>query len=136
MPTQYPIEFLVLGTPVSLQGKAASKSAWKNLVSGCSESAFPAGSPYCHGPLSVKIYYFSAAEMQGDIDNIVKPILDALCQRIYEDDKVIANVSVRRIGPGQPTSVQNPSSVLISAMTSPPPIVYINISNDPYGEPL
>lgn len=34
--------------------------------------------PAFQGPVAATIFYFPSAAMQGDIDNIVKPILDAL----------------------------------------------------------
>lgn len=74
--------------------------------------------------------------MVGDIDNIVKPILDALCTRVYVDDHQVATVLVRKIEPGQAVATTNPSPTLVSALTGIKPLVHINISDDPGGEPL
>jgi crossover junction endodeoxyribonuclease RusA len=74
--------------------------------------------------------------MQGDIDNIVKPILDAMCGIAYVDDQCVAGVTVRKIEPGQPVQVTNPGPILTNALTSAKPLVYVRISDDPYGEPL
>lgn len=36
--------------------------------------------------MSVTIFYFPDGKMDGDIDNIIKPILDAMSAHIYIDD--------------------------------------------------
>lgn len=136
MSVSFPVEFLVAGTPVSLQGSSAGKNAWKALVRAASMGPCPAGTTLAQCPLRASIYYFCAAPMEGDVDNIVKPILDAMCGTVYEDDQCIANVTVRKIEPGQPIQVRNPSAALALALTSPKPIVFIRVSNDPYSEPL
>jgi Holliday junction resolvase RusA-like endonuclease len=76
----FPLEFIVSGTPVSLQAKRGeSRTAWKDRVRHASSSSLPEGHFATDAPISVTLFYFPAAEMEGDIDNIVKPILDALC---------------------------------------------------------
>lgn len=131
------LEFNVPGEPVSLQTRnRAAKAAWKQKVSASSEAAFPIGTETLQEALAIAIYYFSAINMQGDIDNIVKPILDALCNRVYLDDKYVAMVVVRKIDPGQAVVTTNPTTTLVSALTGPKPIVYIRISDDPMSVTL
>jgi crossover junction endodeoxyribonuclease RusA len=75
------LEFVVTGTPVSLQAKRPeSRTAWKDRVKQASYASLPESHFSADGPISVTLFYFPAAEMQGDLDNIVKPILDALCR--------------------------------------------------------
>jgi Holliday junction resolvase RusA-like endonuclease len=38
-------------------------------------------------PLAITIFYFPREQMEGDLDNIVKPILDALEKHIYMNDR-------------------------------------------------
>jgi crossover junction endodeoxyribonuclease RusA len=136
MATPFPLEFVVAGTPVSLQGSSRGRNAWKAIVNAASQACCPAGMVPTQAPLCVSIYYFCAGPMQGDIDNIVKPILDAMCGTAYVDDQCVAAVNVRKIEPGQPIQVTNPSRILSNALTSTKPLVYVRISDDPYGEPL
>lgn len=105
-------------------------------VSSASEAAFPIGTPPLQEALAVAIYYFPAAAMQGDIDNIVKPMLDALCNRVYVDDKDVAMVVVRKIEPGQAVVTTNPTPMLVSTITGPKPMIYIRISDDPMSVTL
>ncbi len=39
--------------------------------------------------------------MQGDVDNIVKPILDALSKHIYNDDGQVERIWVQKFEPGR-----------------------------------
>jgi crossover junction endodeoxyribonuclease RusA len=136
MALPFPLEFIVPGTPVSLQGSPRGRNAWKALVNQISQANCPADITQNQVPLHVSIYYFCAAPMQGDVDNIIKPILDAMCGTAYVDDQCVASLIVRKVEPGQPVQVTNPSPILANALTSAKPLVYIRVSDDPYGESL
>lgn len=74
--------------------------------------------------------------MAGDIDNIVKPILDALIGTAYHDDQVIERVLSQKFEPEVDWSFDAPTERLsaaldaISASDEPAPAVYIRIDND------
>ena len=68
--------------------------------------------------------------MDGDIDNIVKPILDALKSIVYLDDKVIERVLVQKFEPEIPKSFTDPSDQLALVLETQPPVVYIRIDDD------
>jgi hypothetical protein len=96
----FPFEFNVFGTPVSLQAKrAVSRLAWKQRVKDASQTALPEGHFSTTNPLSVTLFYFPSSEMQGDVDNIVKPVLDALRQHIYQDDRQLSGFGFRNSNP-------------------------------------
>ena len=83
---EFPLEFVVAGTPVSLQTKRReSLDEWKVRVVEASRTVLPEGYFATDDPLAITLYYFPDYETQGDIDNIVKPILDALGRHIYVD---------------------------------------------------
>jgi hypothetical protein len=42
--------------------------------------------------MAITIFYFPAEPMEGDIDNIVKPILDSLIGHFYHDDHQVERV--------------------------------------------
>ncbi|MBK1662041.1 RusA family crossover junction endodeoxyribonuclease [Paracraurococcus ruber] len=128
----FPLEFLVLGTPVSLQAKRpAARDAWKTRVKDASRAALPEGHFATTGPVTVTLYYFPDAEMQGDIDNIVKPILDALCQHVYNDDRQVERILVQKFEPGRIFQFKRPSSVLADALGSEKPLLYVRLGDDP-----
>lgn len=87
-------------------------------------------------PVAVTIFYFPAAPMAGDIDNIVKPILDALKGQAYRDDKMVERVVSQKFEPdtgwsfGSPTNQLTTALDAISAAEGPQPVVYIRIDDD------
>lgn len=71
--------------------------------------------------------------MQGDIDNIVKPILDALIPFIYMDDSQVERVWAQKFEPDRPIPLliaENPTAALSSILDAEPPALYIRIDND------
>ncbi|MEA2951057.1 MAG: crossover junction endodeoxyribonuclease RusA [Alphaproteobacteria bacterium] len=72
--------------------------------------------------------------MQGDVDNIVKLILDAMKRYIFIDDHQVERVVVQKFEPGNVFNFSNPSEVLIEALNSEKPLLYIRVSNDPFEE--
>jgi crossover junction endodeoxyribonuclease RusA len=129
----FPIEFLVKGTPVSLQAKRAeSRREWKERVKTASKSALPEDHFASEDRISVTLYYLPDEQMQGDVDNIVKPILDALCQHIYIDDTQVERVLVQKFEPGNIFEFSNPSATFARALEEAKPVLYVRVSNDPH----
>lgn len=89
------LEFLIERRPLSLQAKNRENlQQWKAFVS--SEAA-----KSWHLPLiSEKYLHISIVYLCGDappdVDNIVKPILDALVGLIYKDEEQVADVESHR----------------------------------------
>lgn len=129
---QFPLEFIVRGTPVSLQAsRAASKDAWKTRVKEASYSVLPEGHFSTDAAISVTLFYFPDTEMQGDVDNIVKPILDALSKHIYNDDRQVERVWVQKFEPGRIFQFASPSETLAEALTSEKPLLFVRLGDDP-----
>jgi crossover junction endodeoxyribonuclease RusA len=128
----FPIEFLVHGTPVSLQAKRAeSRTEWKERVKSASSTTIPDPHFASDGPISVTLYYLPDEPMQGDLDNIVKPILDALSRHIYLDDRQVERIVVQKFEPGSQYQFNEPGQALVKALEGDKPVLYIRISNDP-----
>ncbi|RVO43464.1 RusA family crossover junction endodeoxyribonuclease [Sinorhizobium meliloti] len=131
MELEFPIEFVVNGTAVSLQAKRrASVDQWKDRVKEHSRVALPEAHFATEEPIAVTLYYFPDTEMQGDVDNIVKPVLDALCRHIYVDDRQVERVSVQKFEPGRVFQFGAPSSTLETALSGRKPLLYVRLSND------
>ncbi|PZP46517.1 MAG: RusA family crossover junction endodeoxyribonuclease [Azospirillum brasilense] len=129
---EFPVEFIVQGTPVSLQAKRAeAREAWKVRVKEASYGSLPEGHFSTDGPISVTLFYFPAGKMQGDVDNIVKPVLDALCRHIYSDDHQVERVWVQKFEPGRLFEFRQPSQVLSEALSGQKPLLYIRLGDDP-----
>ncbi len=72
--------------------------------------------------------------MIGDIDNIVKPILDAMTPVIYLDDAQVERVVVQKFEPERIFSFLAPSAALKEALDAEGAAVYIRISDNPHEE--
>jgi crossover junction endodeoxyribonuclease RusA len=135
MQLSFPIEFLVHGTPVSLQAKRPeSRAEWKTRVKDASKVALPEAHFASEERMAVTLYYLPDEPMQGDIDNIVKPILDALSRHIYIDDTQVERVVVQKFEPGNVFSFHGPTDIFLKALEGSKPVVYVRVSNDPVEE--
>lgn len=131
--TIFPLEFFVPATPISLGASSASRERWKAEVAVCARrriSQITELSWLDERPLSAFLYYFSAVPMEGDIDNIVKPILDALIGVAYPNDRVIERVLVQKFEPDVDWSFDKPSEILVQALETSAPVVYIRLDDD------
>ena len=129
----FPLEFVVRGTPVSIQTKNANaRDEWKaRVLAGCREKVDPA----CFATselLTVVIYYFATDDAAGDVDNCVKLILDAMVPSIMQDDAQVESVVVRRYRPNMLARLTDPTDEVLSALRLHPPVVYVALYNDPY----
>ncbi|PZA10307.1 RusA family crossover junction endodeoxyribonuclease [Rhodopseudomonas palustris] len=135
MEIAFPIEFIVADTPVSLQAKRRqSLDQWKRQVISASRVALPEGHFATARPISAMLFYFPPTEMPGDIDNIVKPILDALGGHIYLDDRQVQRVVVQKFEPEGIFPFAAPSPTLEAALRGAKPVLYVRLSDDPFEE--
>ena len=127
------IEFLVVGTPVSLQSSnTKARVGWKALALSATEEEVDGGSwAFDEQRLSVTMFYFPQAEMQGDVDNIVKLTIDALVPRIYLNDSLVDRVLVQRFYPEDSATFESPSEKLLEAFARKEPILFIKIDEVP-----
>jgi crossover junction endodeoxyribonuclease RusA len=134
---RFPVEFVVEGTPVSLQARGRRRKSlreWQARVKKTSRTALPEGHFASESPIAVTLYYFPAAAMQGDIDNVVKPILDALSKHIYLDDYQVHRVLVQKFEPDNVFRFPSPSAALEDALARRKPALYVRLSDDPFED--
>ena len=63
---QFPLEFVVEGTTVSLQAKRReSIDRWKSRIVEASRPVLPEGHFATEAPLAITLFYFPDAEMEG-----------------------------------------------------------------------
>lgn len=80
------------------------------------------------------MYYFPRRRMQGDIDNIVKLVLDALARYVYVDDRQVERLVVQKFEPGNMFGFAEPSEAMASALFAGEPALYLRISDEPFEE--
>jgi len=69
-----------------------------------------------------------------DLDNILKPILDAMNGLVYDDDGQITDLHCHKRELGAVLNVPNPSAVLSSAHARSTPFVHIIVDYAPDQE--
>lgn len=91
----HPVELIVVGVPVSLQSKGKGRAAWKARVANEAHKIALVGVHPHTGPIRVCItYYYEGSS--PDVDNIIKPIQDALCGIVYVDDAQVEDTRCRK----------------------------------------
>ena len=84
--------------------------------------------------LAITLYYYPEERMVGDVDNIIKLTLDAMCRHIYLDDDQVERVVVQKFERNHVFAFTNPSETLAACMLGPKPALYVRLSNDPHEE--
>jgi len=132
---EFPLEFIVLGTPVSFQSpNKKSKKEWKERVKAASRAVLPDGHWATRRRLAVTLLYFPDGPMDGDIDNIVKLVMDALNRHIYMDDKQVERLVVQKFEPDNVFGFTSPSPTLEAALRGDKPLLYVRISDRPFED--
>jgi crossover junction endodeoxyribonuclease RusA len=129
-----PFEFLVTGTAVSLGASGGARAQWQQTVRTAAKQALPECAWLLTDPLAVTIYVFPNARLSGDVDNRIKPILDAMGGSVYVDDEQVERIVVQKFEPGRLFPFGAPSAVLSAALEAVEPIVYIRVTNDLYED--
>jgi crossover junction endodeoxyribonuclease RusA len=91
-----PFEFILDGPPVSQQARRRDRlRAWKVFVRQEAERYWPQGELPTAKPVMLRVTYFYDT-ISVDVDNIIKPIQDALIGLIYASDDQITDVLSRK----------------------------------------
>jgi Holliday junction resolvase RusA-like endonuclease len=91
-----PFDFVIEGPPVSQQTKNRARlQAWKQAVRQAAQNYWNAGDLPSADELTIVVtnFYEIAAP---DVDNIIKPIQDALKGLVYADDNQITDCHTRK----------------------------------------
>ena len=90
-----PFDFVVAGRAVSQRAKSsASRERWRLQIRAAAEAHWGDADPEA-GPLSVTVSYLSI-DPGVDVDNIPKPILDALKGLVFADDEQVIDLQCRK----------------------------------------
>src|SRR5579863_3434021 len=86
-------EFCVHGRPRSGRSRnRAELMAWRRLVAAAATAAWPAGQLPVSVPVLLRITHY-AQRQRADMDNIIKPIQDALQGIAYTNDRLVSDVT-------------------------------------------
>ena len=130
----FPFEFMIQDTPRSLQTKNnKAREAWEKKVgelAGAHANELQEAYQIDSRPLAATIFYFPVAPMDGDVDNIIKPILDGMDKVIYPTDRLIERVVVQKFEPGVQWIFKSLTPILEAALEMERPSVYIRLDDD------
>ena len=120
---------------MSFQAKRAeSREEWKERVKSASSTAIPSPHFASDERMAITLYYLPEEPMQGDLDNIVKPILDALSRHIYIDDTQVERIVAQKFELGNAFTFSRPTAKFAEALGGDRPVLYVRVSNDPFEE--
>jgi crossover junction endodeoxyribonuclease RusA len=111
-------EFVVEGPPVSLRAQrknARRYQKWVRTVNEAARKQWPAGETPTNARVEVQLTtYYTAAP--PDVDNVIKPILDALKGLVYFDDQQVYRVVSEKIDLTSGPTIADPSPRLALAL--------------------
>jgi crossover junction endodeoxyribonuclease RusA len=131
-----PFEFLIRSRPVSQQTRRRERvREWKDFVRQEAMRYWTSSHLPAVGPLCITLVYLYD-EAALDVDNILKPIQDALIGLVFFDDSIITDAISRRRQLGGTFDLSRASSVLIEGFEFGDEFVYIHISDAPPQDQL
>jgi crossover junction endodeoxyribonuclease RusA len=130
-----PFEFTIKGPPVSHQTRNKQRlRQWKNDVAAAATAAWPHPNAVTDDVSVTITYYYEGAS--PDVDNIIKPIQDALIGIVFnDDDQVVDTKSRKRLIDGS-FRIRGASAVLLSAFADGDDFLHIKVDEAPDMEAL
>jgi crossover junction endodeoxyribonuclease RusA len=130
----FPIEFVIRDTPRSHQSaNTKGKELWERKIGEIASAHAKTLRDFFfidNRPLAATIYYFPPAEMNGDVDNIVKLIVDGMVTIIYPDDRLLERIIVQKFEPGVESVFHSLTPTLERAAEAARPVIYIRIDDN------
>ena len=123
------LELIIKGIPASLQSSSPSKARWKERVQFAAREAILEEDELCEECRGILVFfYFGSTSL--DVDNIVKPVSDALCAIAFVDDKLVSEWVSRKTDL-ETTEIRDPpppvAAVLEDWLAAKQPFVYVCI---------
>ena len=131
-----PFEFVIPQRPVSQQARRRERlREWKDFVAEQARAALEGQRELATQPVAVRVLYLYE-EVGLDVDNILKPIQDALIGVILDDDSVVTDVEIRRRWLGTTFTLNAVSPVLAAGLELGREFVYVSLTDAPAQDVL
>jgi crossover junction endodeoxyribonuclease RusA len=129
-----PFEFTTKGPPVSLQTRRRQRlQEWKQRVRDAALLCVPAGEAPVTDHVNVTItYYYEGGS--PDVDNIIKPIQDALNGVVFVDDSQVVSTESRKKSLDGSYRLKGESRILLSAFADGVDFLHVRVSEPPAGQ--
>lgn len=118
-----------------MQARGKSRGRWRQAVAAAAAAAWPAGVAPLLIPVKLDIVYFYS-HGTVDIDNIIKPIQDALIGIAYDDDSRVVEVRAVRRDLASNYVLSGPSAQLLAALVPGTDFVHISVEDADLQEPV
>jgi crossover junction endodeoxyribonuclease RusA len=131
-----PCEFIIPRRPVSQQARRQGRlREWKEFVAEQARVTIREPMALATDPVALKLLYIYD-ETALDVDNILKPIQDALIGVLLEDDSVVTDVEIRRRWRRTTFTVNAVSPTLAAGLALGTDFVYVALSDAPAQDVL
>ncbi len=131
-----PLEFVVPDRPISQQVRRRARlRAWQELVAAHARLAAGPERNLTSEPVALRILYLSDQNAL-DVDNLLKPIQDALIGVVFDDDVVVTDVEIRRRSMQTDFELHAPSPALLTALELRRECVLISLADAPAQDVL
>lgn len=129
-------EFIIPSRPVSQQTRRRERlREWKEFVREQASRRWPADQSPAQCPICLTlIYLYDEAAL--DVDNIIKPIQDALVGVAFPDDALVTDAISRRRNLRGTFDLTRASPVLIEGFEHGDEFVYVHVGDAPPQEQL
>ncbi len=132
-PNGLPFEFALEGSPVSQQTRRRARlQRWAADVRSAAER-YGDGSPPVDSAVMVNIVYIFDG-VQRDLDNIVKPILDAMKGLVYSNDSQVTDLICRKRRRQDDLQFALDSSIFDDFLTDSNQFLYVRVGGAPDPE--
>ncbi len=126
-PRQVLLEFLVPDVPVSAQSRNRAKlQQWVSQVSAAATTAWGAKAPLTDS-VAVTLTLYALGGWRLDLDNMSKPILDAMTDVVWLDDKQVVDLNAYRRDLDGAFVVRGISSVLAGGFVAGAPFLHVAV---------
>ena len=122
-----PLEFTIVGPPVSQQTRNRQRlQQWKLDVQTAARSCVPPGTAASPDDVEVTITYYYEGD-SPDVDNIIKPIQDALNGVVFVDDAQVVQTRGRKKDLNGSYQIKGVSAVLLMAFSDGTDFLHIRV---------
>lgn len=129
-----PFEFVIPGPAVSQQTRRrAHRRTWIDRVRRQAEGRWRDQTPPDLGPVLLAVTYLYD-EGAGDLDNLAKPVLDALKGLVFVDDDQVTDLVLRKRDLSTDLRVENPSPILSSGFDLGTSFLHVLVDSAPDQE--
>ncbi len=125
-------EFVIEGTPISQQAKKRRiLRDWKNRVHKTARKYWPQKEAPMKEKMHLTLTYFYADEAL-DVDNMIKPVLDAMIGIVYLDDSQITDIYGRKRKLNSSFRIHSCSPALARGLSSGLEFLHVKVEEASY----